>query len=92
VKDSESIEARRVWAQNGDQIGLVISHRVVEFGESSKNRPRGATLVIGPDEDPLFTDFSASNLGVPANPTLPYYQEARLTVTVMSPIRRGPLT
>jgi cytochrome c peroxidase len=31
----------------------------------------------GPGEDPLFTDFTASNLGVPANPSLPYYQEAQ---------------
>jgi cytochrome c peroxidase len=29
----------------------------------------------GPGEDPLFTDFTASNIGVPANPRLPYYQE-----------------
>src|SRR5712672_1509742 len=26
----------------------------------------------GPGEDPLFTDFTASNLGTPANPRLPY--------------------
>jgi cytochrome c peroxidase len=31
----------------------------------------------GPGEDPLFTDFTASNLGVPANPSLPYYQEVQ---------------
>jgi cytochrome c peroxidase len=29
----------------------------------------------GPGEDPLFTDFTASNIGVPANPQLPYYVE-----------------
>ena len=29
----------------------------------------------GPGEEPLFTDFTASNLGVPANPALPFYQE-----------------
>ena len=29
----------------------------------------------GPGEDPLFTDFTASNIGVPANPRLPYYVE-----------------
>ena len=29
----------------------------------------------GPGEDPLFTDFTASNIGVPRNPRLPYYQE-----------------
>jgi cytochrome c peroxidase len=29
----------------------------------------------GPGEDPLFTDFTASNIGTPANPGLPYYLE-----------------
>jgi cytochrome c peroxidase len=29
----------------------------------------------GPGEDPLFTDFTASNIGTPANPSLPYYAE-----------------
>src|ERR1700684_1280789 len=29
----------------------------------------------GPGEDPLFTDFTASNIGVPANQRLPYYVE-----------------
>src|ERR1700758_1486462 len=29
----------------------------------------------GPGEDPLFTDFTASNIGVPANAQLPYYLE-----------------
>jgi cytochrome c peroxidase len=24
-------------------------------------------------EDPLFTDFTASNIGTPAHPLLPYY-------------------
>jgi cytochrome c peroxidase len=31
----------------------------------------------GPGEDPLFTDFTASNIGTPANPALPYYRENR---------------
>ena len=31
----------------------------------------------GPGEDPLFTDFTASNIGTPANPRLPYYRENR---------------
>jgi cytochrome c peroxidase len=31
----------------------------------------------GPGEDPLFTDFTASNIGTPANPELPYYVEQR---------------
>jgi len=29
----------------------------------------------GPGEEPLFTDFTASNLGLPQNPALPFYQE-----------------
>jgi cytochrome c peroxidase len=29
----------------------------------------------GPGEDPVFTDFTASNIGTPANPWLPYYVE-----------------
>jgi len=29
----------------------------------------------GPGEEPLFTDFTASNLGVPPNPALPFYEE-----------------
>ena len=31
----------------------------------------------GPGEDPLFTDFTASNIGTPANPGLPFYRENR---------------
>jgi cytochrome c peroxidase len=31
----------------------------------------------GPGEDPLFTDFTASNIGTPRNPLLPYYAEDR---------------
>jgi cytochrome c peroxidase len=31
----------------------------------------------GPGEDPLFTDFTASNIGTPVNPRLPYYAENR---------------
>src|SRR5258705_12427294 len=31
----------------------------------------------GPGEDPLFTDFTASNIGTPANPRPPYYGEDR---------------
>ena len=29
----------------------------------------------GPGEEPLFTDFTASNLGLPPNPAMPYYRE-----------------
>ena len=36
----------------------------------------------GPGEEPLFTDFTASNLGVPRNPGLQYYYEN-------APDRRG---
>jgi cytochrome c peroxidase len=31
----------------------------------------------GPGEEPMFTDFTASNIGSPANPRLPYYAEDR---------------
>jgi cytochrome c peroxidase len=31
----------------------------------------------GPGEDPLFTDFTAANIGTPANPRLPFYREDR---------------
>ena len=31
----------------------------------------------GPGEDPLFTDFTASNIGTPANPALPFYAESQ---------------
>jgi cytochrome c peroxidase len=31
----------------------------------------------GPGEEPLFTDFTASNLGVPANSAMPYYSETK---------------
>jgi len=31
----------------------------------------------GPGKDPLFTDFTASNIGIPANPRLPCYAEDR---------------
>jgi cytochrome c peroxidase len=30
----------------------------------------------GPGEEPLFTDFTASNLGLPRNPDLPFYWES----------------
>lgn len=29
----------------------------------------------GPGEEPIFTDFTGSNLGLPRNPALPFYQE-----------------
>ena len=30
----------------------------------------------GPGEEPLFTDFTASNLGLPSNPSVPFYGES----------------
>jgi cytochrome c peroxidase len=30
----------------------------------------------GPGEEPLFTDFTASNLGLPANGAIPFYEES----------------
>jgi cytochrome c peroxidase len=35
----------------------------------------------GPGEDPLFSDFTASNIGTPANPRLPYYAEQRADIS-----------
>jgi cytochrome c peroxidase len=32
----------------------------------------------GPGEEPLFTDFTASNLGLPPNPVIPFYKENTL--------------
>lgn len=31
----------------------------------------------GPGEEPLFTDFTASNLGLPPNRAMPYYRESK---------------
>jgi hypothetical protein len=42
----------------------------------------------GPGEDPLFTDFTASNIGIPANRRLPYYVGHHPTRWAMSPIRQ----
>jgi hypothetical protein len=42
----------------------------------------------GPGEDPLFTDFTASNIGTPANSRLPYYAEDRPDSRGMSQIRQ----
>jgi cytochrome c peroxidase len=41
----------------------------------SKAKCNGCHRDGGPGEDPLFTDFTASNIGTPANPGLPYYAE-----------------
>src|SRR5258708_31976133 len=43
----------------------------------SKGRCNECHRDVGPGEDPLFTAFTASNIGTPANPRLPYYKEDR---------------
>jgi cytochrome c peroxidase len=44
----------------------------------------------GPGEEPLFTDFTASNLGVPANPGLQFYYEGAIDARGYSPNPDGP--
>jgi cytochrome c peroxidase len=44
----------------------------------------------GPGEEPLFTDFTASNLGVPANRALQFYYEAAADAAGYSPNAAGP--
>lgn len=44
----------------------------------------------GPGEEPLFTDFTASNLGVPRNPGLQFYAEATADSAGYSPNPAGP--
>ena len=44
----------------------------------------------GPGEEPLFTDFTASNLGVPRNPALQFYFEAAPDKSGYSPNSQGP--
>jgi cytochrome c peroxidase len=41
----------------------------------------------GPGEDPLFTDFTASNIGTPANLMLPYYAEQQPDARGYAPTR-----
>jgi len=43
----------------------------------------------GPGEEPLFTDFTASNLGVPRNPGLQFYYEGRPDQRSYSPNLAG---
>jgi cytochrome c peroxidase len=43
----------------------------------------------GPGEEPLFTDFTASNLGVPKNPKLQFYYEQRPDPSGYSPNPAG---
>lgn len=40
-----------------------------------KGRCNGCHRDGGPGEEPMFTDFTASNIGTPPNPRLPYYAE-----------------
>jgi cytochrome c peroxidase len=44
----------------------------------------------GPGEEPLFTDFTASNLGVPRNSALQFYFEASIDKSGYSPNPQGP--
>jgi len=44
----------------------------------------------GPGEEPLFTDFTASNLGVPRNSALEFYFEGALDKNGYSPNLQGP--
>jgi cytochrome c peroxidase len=44
----------------------------------------------GPGEEPLFTDFTASNLGVPTNRALQFYYEAAADAAGYSPNAEGP--
>jgi cytochrome c peroxidase len=53
-----------------------MSHRSAN-GSSSKAHCNECHRDGGPGEDPLFTDFTASNIGTPANPALPYYAEGQ---------------
>jgi len=43
----------------------------------------------GPGEEPLFTDFTASNLGVPRNPAVQFYFEAKSDERGYSPNTAG---
>ncbi|HET6142327.1 MAG TPA: cytochrome c peroxidase [Candidatus Acidoferrales bacterium] len=43
----------------------------------------------GPGEEPLFTDFTASNLGVPRNPSVQFYFEAKADERGYSPNEAG---
>jgi cytochrome c peroxidase len=43
----------------------------------------------GPDEEPLFTDFTASNLGLPRNPDVPFFQESSPDQFGYTPNRDG---
>ena len=43
----------------------------------------------GPGEEPLFTDFTASNLGVPRNPRLQFYYEGQTDQRSYSPNLAG---
>jgi cytochrome c peroxidase len=44
----------------------------------------------GPGEEPLFTDFTASNLGLPPNPAIPFYRENTADQFGFMPNALGP--
>ena len=44
----------------------------------------------GPGEEPLFTDFTASNLGLPANKAIPYYEESTTDSFGFTANKAGP--
>ena len=44
----------------------------------------------GPGVEPLFTDFTSSNLGLPANPAIPFYSETKPDVFGYVPNSAGP--
>jgi cytochrome c peroxidase len=44
----------------------------------------------GPGEEPLFTDFTASNLGLPRNPAIPFYSEDKPDKYGYAANRSGP--
>ena len=44
----------------------------------------------GPGEEPLFTDFTASNLGLPANKAIPYYEESTADSFWFTANKAGP--
>jgi len=44
----------------------------------------------GPGEGPLFTDFTASNLGLPRNSAIPFYHEDRPDKYGYTPNVDGP--
>ena len=81
-----TVGSAAVWAQ---QSSLTLSPAALKESRFTPQQQLGYGLFRdkakcnnchrdgGPGEDPLFTDFTASNIGGPANPMLPYYDEQR---------------